>query len=71
MIGAITRPGPPPWQQCEVCRAARDLQLATDALLTYGDQALRVAAVARATAAWEHAKDGHHTGTAHAPVVTE
>jgi hypothetical protein len=67
---------PPPQQCCEVCRAARALVLATDALRTFlalggvpdrEDQ--RAEQVKSATAAWEYAKGGRHTGAQHAPVV--
>lgn len=70
MIGALTRPGPPAWQTCEVCRAARALQLATDALLTFGgDNPLHLRAVKVAADAWDYAKGGRHTGAPHAPMV--
>lgn len=68
--------GPPPWQCCEVCRAARALVLATDALRTF--QAMggvpdredqRMEQVKTATAIWDYTKDGRHTGFLHAPVV--
>ncbi len=68
--------GPPPWQCCEVCRAARALVLASDVLRTLlaagmvpdrEDQ--RVERVKQSLAAWEYAKGGRHTGIYHAPVV--
>jgi hypothetical protein len=68
--------GPPPQQCCEVCRAARALQLATDALNTF--RALggtphtndpHLIAVKDATVLWDYARGGRHTGLYHAPVV--
>ena len=68
--------GPPAWQTCEVCRAARALQLALDALATFrllggvperGDP--RLTAVKRAESAWSYARTGRHTGALHPPVV--
>lgn len=68
--------GPPPWQCCEVCRAARALQLATDTLRTFlalggapDREDTRMEQVKSATAAWEYAKGGRHTGIYHAPMV--
>jgi hypothetical protein len=67
---------PPAWQGCQVCRAARALQLALDALATFrvlggapecaGE---RLTAVKDASKVWEHAKTGRHTGVLHPPVV--
>lgn len=68
--------GAPPWQCCEVCRAARALQLATDVLHTFlalgGTPTVhdpRKVAVNDATIAWDYAKGGRHTGVQHTPVV--
>lgn len=67
---------PPPWQQCEVCRAARALQLAVDTLHTFlalggvaDREDTRMEAVKQAAIAWDYAKGGRHTGLQHTPVV--
>lgn len=67
---------PPLQQQCEVCRAARALQLATDVLHTFlalggtpGRDDARMVAVKQATIAWDYARGGRHTGAQHTPVV--
>lgn len=67
---------PPLQQQCEVCRAARALQHAVDALNTFlalggvpDREDPRMEAVKQATAVWEFTKDARHTGLYHAPVV--
>lgn len=65
-----------PQSQCEVCRAARTLQHAVDALNTFlacggvaDREDPRMEAVKQATAVWEFTKGGRHTGLYHAPVV--
>lgn len=67
---------PPPQACCEVCRAARALQRATDALNTFralGGQPERnstlLFAVKEASLLWDYARGGRHTGLYHAPVV--
>jgi hypothetical protein len=68
--------GPPPWQCCEVCRAARTLQTATDALNTFRAlggtperTSMLLVAVSDATRVWDYARTGRHTGAVHTPVV--
>lgn len=77
MATAITRPGPPPWQTCEVCKAAHALIKATDNLRTFvqlggvleekADPRKEAVKVARET--WAYAKGTRHTGAVHTPEV--